>query len=246
MSIMDKIFGNRATAPVAPVQKQPGNFPANPEITADPNNPNLPNGASHEGSKKEPSPMEAFAELFKIDPAKVPPAPKGTFEGLDPAKIHEAAKTNDFRKLVTPEMQAALVKGGPEAVNVMVDMVNAMSQKSFGDSSLAATKLIERSEKAQEERLLAKMQELIKSSSRNENLASANPLFTNPAAAPMMNMISSQVAQKYPELSAADQSKMVQDYALQFAEAANPQKKLPQGVDAKGNKTDWSDFFDEV
>lgn len=246
MGIMDKIFGNRATATPVQQVKQPGNFPQNPEITIDPNNPNLPNGTTHEGVTKDPSPMEAFAEFFKIDPTKVPKVPEATFANLDPAKIAEAAKTNDFTKLVTPEMQAALLKGGPEAVNVMVQMTQAMSQKSFGDSAVAATKLIERSEKAQEEKMRTIVSDMIKSHTRNETLSSANPLFTNPAVKPVMDLLSVQVAAKYPELSSAEQAKMVQDYTLQFAQAANPGKKDEPGKDAKGNKTDWSDFFEEM
>ncbi len=239
MSIMDKIFGRSAVAPVQQM-KQPGNFPQNPEIQTDPNNPSMPAEV-----KKDPSPMDQFSELFKLDPTKVPKAPEATFAGLDPAKIAEAAKSNDFRKLVTPDIQAALVKGGPEAVNAMVEVMNAMSQKSFGDSAVATTKLIEKAEKTQEERTRAMVEDMIKSHSRKETLNSSNPLFSNPAVKPMMDMLSGQVAAKYPELSSAEQAKMVQDYTLQFAQAANPEKKPPQGTDKAGNKTDWTDFFEE-
>lgn len=244
MSIMDKIFGNRTTA--APVQKQPGNFPANPAITSDPNNPAVPNSNENESVKKEPSPLDQFAELFKIDPAKLPKQAEPIFAGLDPAKIAEAAKTNDFTKLVTPEMQASLAKGGTDAVNTMVQVMQAMSQKSFGDSAVASTKLIERALDAQKEEFKKMLPDMIKAHTRNETLTSSNPLFSNPAAAPMLDMISKQVATKYPEATSAEQAKLVQDYALQFAEAANPKKKQAEGTDKVGNKTDWSDFFDEA
>lgn len=249
MSIMDKIFGNRATAmPVNQQQmKQPGNFPANPEITTDPNNPALPNSDTQEASKKSQSPMEQFQDLFKLDPAKLPKTQEPTFKDLTPEKLAEAAKTNDFTKLVTPEMQAAILKGGPEGVNTVVQLMQAMGQKSFGDSALAATKLIERNDKVQEQKMRDMVSDMIKSHTRNENLNSANPIFSNPAVAPMMSLLSTQVAQKYPELSSAEQAKMVQDYTLQFADAVNPSKKTDPNskTDEKGNKTDWSDFFDE-
>lgn len=248
-NVMSNIFGQRPvqqamTQAMQPQQQvSPGNIPQNPQVTVDPNNPTLPNSDTNQSAAG--SPMGEFAKLFDTDPNAKSNTPVSTFANLDPKAIAEASKTNDFRNVVTKDMQASILKGGPEAVNAMMEAMNSMAQKSFGDSAIASTKLIDKALADQRKQFEAALPGIIKSQTSGETLRAADPLFSNPAVAPMINMVKSQVAAKYPDASSAEQAKMVQDYVKQFAEAATPQKKVTPGTDPLGNKTDWSEFLDD-
>lgn len=240
-NVMQNIFGVAPTRQQAPnAQKTPGNFPANPELSVDPANPTLPNGGNNEQVEKPP--MAEFAKLFENDPNAKPAGPVKVLGTIDKKTIMEAAKTNDFKNVVTPEMQAAILKGGPEAANAFVEALNAVGQKSFGDSSYATTQLIEKALETQRVEFQKQLPNLIKGQTRNDTLKGNSALFNNPAVAPMIDMISAKVAEKHPNASASEQAQMVNEYVTQFANAANPEKKPAPGTDAKGNKTDWSDW----
>lgn len=239
---MQAIFGAPAVQQQAPVQqpaqKTPGNIPNNPETVANPNNPSIPMDT---GVAKPPeSPLDQFQSLWQTDPnAKVTP-PVGLFANLKPEDVHAAARNNDFTKVITPEMQAAINKGGPEAIQATFAAMNAMSQKGFGDAALATTRIVEDALKKQKDSFLAELPNIIKGQNRPENLRSANPVFSNPAVTPMLDMMQTQVALKHPTLSAAEQSKMAQDYVLAFAQAVNPAKQTQSSSDSS---TDWSQFL---
>ena len=241
-NIMQNIFGAAPTrqAAQAPNIKTPGNFPTNPEILVDPANPTVPNGGNNENVEKPP--MEQFAKLFETDPNAKPTGPIKTLGNIDKKTLMDAAKTNDFKGLVTPEMQAAILKGGPEAAAAFVEALNSVGQKSFGDSTYATTQLIEKALETQRQEFQKQLPGIVKGYARNDTLKGNSELFNNPAVAPMIDMISAKVAEKHPNATASEQAQMVNDYVNQFAQAANPEKKPAPGTDAKGNKTDWSDW----
>lgn len=239
-SVMQNIFGQRPQQP-APIQKQPGNFPVNPEMAPNAANPTVPNNTNEPAEVA--SPLAPFEALWQTDPNAKAPEPKpALFAGLDPATLAAAAAKNDFTKIITPEMQAALTKGGPEATNVMIQAMNLMAQKGFGDSAVASTKLIEQALAKQQQAFVEMLPNIIKSQSVGETLRSANPMFQSPAVAPILEMMTQQVAAKHPTLTAGEQAKMAQDYVLQFSQAFNPAKPTPQ-QQATANETDWSSFL---
>jgi hypothetical protein len=244
-SVMQNIFGGttaaNSQAPANPgTPKVPGNFPVNPASVPNPNNPTNPVQVATQEAPA--SPLDKFNELWNTDPNAKPNTPVSLFANLDPASIAAAAAKNDFTKVVTPEMAAALAAGGPGAVEAAKQMMNAMSQKAFGDSAVASTKIMENALTKQREMFLAELPSIIKNQTLSENLRNTNPIFSNPAVAPMLEMMKNQVASKHPNLSSAEQTKMAQEYVIAFAQVANPAAPTAAQKKAAG-ETDWNSFL---
>ena len=71
-----------------------------------------------------------------------------------------------------------------------------------------------------------------------QKLKAQNPIFSNPAVAPIIEATTSQLQTKYPDASPAELTQMAQDYVLAMSQAFNPETppETPAG------ETDWSDW----
>lgn len=245
MSVMDKIFGAfKPAEPAAQPQQQqqvlPGNMPAQDNNPAMANNPTVP-ASSMQDPQQPVSPLDEFKDLWQNDPNAKPPVKEPLFN-VDPAKLQAAAKNNDFTKVITPEMMQAIAAGGEGAVAATLAAMNSMSQKSFADSAMATTKIVEQALEKQQKKFEEMMPSLIKNQNLSENLRNSNPIFNHPAAAPILDMFKNQVAQKFPNATAAEQQEMAMKYVKSFAEAANPAAPSAQ-QQAAASETDWTTFL---
>lgn len=245
MSIMDKIFGKApvvAAPGTAQTQATPGNIPAVNLNPAHPTNPLAPAAAVAATETGPISPLDAFKSMWETDPNAKPVTPEpGMFANVTPEKLQEAARKNDFSKVATPELLAAINAGGEGATAAMVTMMQGMSQKSFGDSAFATTKIVEQALAAQQEKFMAALPGLMKNQNVSENLRNTNPIFNHPAASPMLEVMKSQILQKHPNATAAEVTSMAQDYLLNFAQAATPQIQTA-AQKASAAEMDWSSF----
>ena len=220
---LEAIFGNRqpqqvaapAPAPAAPTNNPAQNpapaAPASSAVTA-------PNGAvPADGNKPgDQSPGDKFATLW--EPVKTEePKPGEQSQGLTPEKMLEAASKVDFTKNLNPEIVQKLQAGGPEAVQATLALMNQTSQQVYGQGLVVTQKLIERAVEQAQERFVAQLPNLVKSQTAQEALAAANPAFTNPAVAPVVDAVKSQLQLKFPKASSQEIAQMAQDY---FKEAA--------------------------
>lgn len=241
MSIMD-MFRN-ITAPVsgAPVNPAangpatPGNIPASQVVPAA-----VPGqGVVPTPEAKEQSPLDQFTDLFKIDPNATAQSSLVPAFNVDQVKLREAAARNDFLKVMTPEMSAKIQAGGPEALQTVMSVMNAVAQKGFGDSALATTQIVEQALARHAAAMEARMPSIIKSQTVSENLSNANPVFKHPAAQPLLDLLKQSISQKNSNASTSEQTQLAQDYLTSLIEAATP-KKAAEAV-PKGEN--WEAYF---
>ena len=241
MSIMQKIFG--AVGQQAPVAQQANplvqvvpasQLSANPDLPSA-NNPTVPSSTAAALA----SPLDQFSGMWDIDP-NAPAAPEGLFSKVTQQSLQEAAKRNDFSKAVSPELLAAIAAGGDGAIAATLQAMNAMTQKSFGDSAFTTTKIVEQALAKQRTEFEASLPALIKSQNVSENLRNSNPIFSHPASAPVLDMFKAQALKKYPNASASEIQTMANSYLESFASAATPKKAVP----VSQQKMDWSTFLD--
>lgn len=242
---MSKIFGGQMNtnpqvtpAPVSstvnPVNTQ---LPASPGIVAIEGNGVIPDNLVT--NPQEMGNLDSFKDLWAPqDPATV--KQKEALFNIDPAKLAEAAKNNDFNSVVTKDQMAAISAGGESGQKAMLQIMNAMSQKGFSDSTLTTAKIVEAALQKQQESFMKELPNIIKNQNVSDNLRSANPVFNNPAVAPVLEMMKNQVALKFPNASASEQQTLALQYVEQFATAVNPAKELSQ---SKTNETDWGKFL---
>lgn len=250
MGIMD-MFRPQAPAQAAPAQQQapaptpgtPGNMPAAPVVSNMPGTGVTPNNsvANQPDNTTSQSPLDAFKDLFTIDPATSNPANSIPTFNVDQAKLREAAAKNDFSKVIPPELLEKIAAGGAEAQQAMMAAMNAMSQRVYADSAFATTQILEAALKKQAEAIESRLPGLIKNQNLSESLRTENPIFSHPAAAPMLDTLQKQVLQKFPNATVTEQKEMAQKWLLSFAEAASPVSKV---TETAGKGEDWSAFFD--
>lgn len=234
-SVMDRIFG---AAPVAPQQATPGNIPvtnANPSMAT---NPLVPE-ASNTATTGSVSPLDAHADLWKNDPTKAPKPAEPMFN-IDPAKLAAAAANNDFLKAIPNELAEKIKAGGEDAVPAMLAAMNLMTQKNFGDSAMATSRIVEDALNKQQAKFEAMLPTLIGKQTLNENLRKSNPIFTHPAAETMLKALTEQVRTKFPDMPPEQQAERANEYLQDFAKAASPQK----ATSSTDDKFDWSSFLE--
>lgn len=237
-SVMGRIFGEQQ-----PMQQQqqvmPGNIPATNANPAMASNPLVPE-ASIAATNEPVSPLDAHSELWKNDP-NAKPKPVEPLFNIDPTKLAAAAANNDFLKAIPNELAEKIKAGGDDAVPAMLAAMNLMTQKNFGDSALATTKIVEDALNKQQARFEAMLPGLIGKQTLNDTLRKTNPIFDHPAAATMLKSLTEQVRTKFPTMPPDQQAAKANEYLLSFAEAANPKK----ATNSSDDKFDWGTFLEE-
>jgi hypothetical protein len=246
MSVMEKIFGTfmNSTANQQQVQQpQQGtvvspvasSIPAGAGAT-DPNNTTVPASTAPE------SPLKDFANLW--EPNASTEADKPLFGEIDPAKLMEAAKKTNFSGAITKEQLAKIQAGGQDAAEAFQQSMNAVAQTVFANSAMATTKIVEQALERQRTAFEAKLPGIIKQHTASDSLRSENPIFNDPAVAPLVKAMEHQFAQKYPNATTAELTQHAKTYISGLGSVFSPQKKEDTADSSKGtDNTDWSKFF---
>lgn len=206
MSIMDRLFGAKTAEPVQqqPQQVNPLAVAANATVPT-PNAPG-PDGSMPAFPKVDngtKSPMAEYAELFN-------PPKEGEQQGgipravptfaLDPAKLNSVAQTIDFTSGISAEKLSAAFPGGDQ--EVMKEILNSIGRESFRQNFSIGVKTVESAMTEQTNNLTSKtIPELLRRNEIGSLNRSASTLFSDPATKPVMEMLETQFANKYPAAS---------------------------------------------
>ena len=247
MSWMNKIFGaptNPAAAP-APAQSSPvaTNDPAKmqqPGQTAQ-SAQTAPNGVVPANSSGE-SPLDKFKDLWQpvqTDPNAPKPAGPVTAE-----QIMEAAGKVDFSKVLAQDDLAKIAAGGQDAVVALTSILNKTMQTSYGHSALAATKLVEQAVSQAEDRFASRLPSLINQQSSKNALLGDNPAFKNPAVSPIVEIIHSQLTEKFPTATPTEIAQMAKEMMAGAAQVFNPNQNQEVASKSKQKQgEDWSSYL---
>lgn len=267
MNIFEEFRSAAANANNADNSNRMNNGTAAPAGAA--NNPTVPSGATpgSDGNgpaafpatagvqDQEKSPLSGFEKLWENDPknpVKDPLATVSTKFNIDPAKLAAAAKNMDFAGMIPKEVIDAAMKGDPAA---FAQAMNAVTQAAFVQSASANARVVEAAVNQTAEKMLKEvLPQMVRDSSIANHVRTENPLFKNPAAAPLVEMLQKQVQTKYPTATAAEINSQVSSYLNDFAkmvvsskigEQPDPAATAGSGVVRKtgGNTDDWGDFF---
>lgn len=251
MSIFEKLFGNSqqqaaTQQQAAPAPTQPGNLPASPIPSEAPQGTagNLPQPSGTDPASNSPqSPLDAFKGLWETsDTDQKLNEPVGF--NVDPQKLMEAASKVDFTKVIKQEDMAAITQGGEGAAQAFMRAINSVTQNSYAQSALAASKIVEAALGKAQEKFEASIPTYIKKQNLSNSLREENPALSHPAAAPILTALETQFTVKYPNATGAEIKKMATEYLTSFATAALPAKQEPNTNSASSkNEMDWSKFL---
>jgi len=242
MSAMEKIFGNLFSRQAAPAQTQPqasapavaNNLQGTPTTQAVDGNGVVPN--------TPPSPLEKHKDLWQ--PIKTEEGAP-TSNSPDPNKIMEAASKVDFTKILNKEALAKVQAGGEEAVQAMATLLNQTAQVVYGQSTVAASKIVEQALAQAEQKFADKVPSLVNQKAAEAKLLTQNKALANPAVAPIVNMIQGQLALKYPNATSDELTEMAMEMMQGAAQVFSPSPVADKTADkAKKSADDWSDYLE--
>lgn len=233
-------------------QPSPGNMENNNQQQ---NNTNTaPNGTTpgagntNNSNEATKNPLDAFKDLWET-PKTDPNAPiQENMFNVDPVKLREAAGKVDFSQVVTPDVRAAIAKGGEEGVAASLNAMNSMSQTLYAQSALATTKIVERAINEAHSKWNADLPGHIKRHNVGNSLREENPALNHEAVKPLTSALEAQFVQKFPNATAAEINAMAKDYLKQTFQAVFPDmKETPKeapGAKKKPAETNWDEFLE--
>ena len=168
------------------------------------------------------TPLDEHKDLWQTKKEETPTEDK---DKLTPQQIAEAASKVDFSRILDADQLAKVKAGGEEAVGALVSLLNKTAQATYGQSMVAAQKMVEIAVAKKTSDFNSKVPDMLRLQSANQELLRSNPNLNNPVLGPIVEAIQNQVANKHPEAT-ADQLK---DMALQIlkgsADLINPPNK---------------------
>lgn len=205
MSMFSNIFsGSSNTQTPAPVQA--AQLPVEPVVPVD------------------ESPLAEFNDLWTPPPAdeNAPVEPGSLYATVDPAKMLAAAKKVDFAKSISAETLAKITAGGADSGAALMQVLNEVSQRSYAQATLAASKMIDTAIKQSQDVSNTRLPSLIKKHQVSDSIQQANPALQHPAAAPILQALETQFTAKYPNATVTEIKDLASRYLTQFGKVVNP------------------------
>jgi hypothetical protein len=246
MSFFDKIFGNSPAPQQAAPQQVPTNNPAQNQPGAQPHQSQAtaPNGVvPPEGNQAAPtqSPTERFKDLWepvKVEEGKQPQQSAG----LTPEQMLEAASKVDFTRVLDQASLAKIQAGGEEAVQALAGLLNKTAQTVYGQSTVVAQKLVETAVDKARREFTEQLPGLVKRQTAQESLLRENPAFKDPAVAPVVAAIQSQLQTKFPNASSSELAEMAQEYFKSAAGVLSGKPTESPKPASGSNDFDWDSW----
>lgn len=253
MSIMDA-FRNIAGVGTTP---QTGANPIPPAVSANPTVPGsqvVPDGTGPAAfpavsTDADKSPLGNFAGMWQPDPTKdaKPIAWKPDIK-TDPAKVKAASEALNFTNAIPPEVLAAAAKGD---VSALAKAINMAGQQGFASAVETNTAIV--NEALEKQATMFKndvVPAILKDYSTSQALRADNPLYEDPAAAPMLSMVESQLKLKYPDAPPSEIKSKANEYLNGFAgvvakNSGFEMTKIPQAKTGgvRNGETDWGEWL---
>jgi hypothetical protein len=235
------------------VQNNGGNgTPQNDRSAINPDGSKVDQNLGADGKPK--SPLAEFADFWKNEAPKegAPTTPNWDDASsvlpkvnLDPAKLHQSAQRIDFAKAMPREKVTAALKGDENAFN---EVMNAAFHYAYAQTAMSTTKIVEAMLGQMAPKMFEALPHHIRKHVVNDTVNSSDPIFQDPAVAPMLEMMKDQFRVKYPNASAKEIADKAQAFVKSFATAVNKDggnKQLPNsgGKQKQAKEEDFSDFL---
>lgn len=199
------------------------------------------------------SPMDKFSTLWQTTKTDEAAGGNKNYVSMDPAKLAEATGKLNFTAGVKPELLQAVFSGGDQAVNALQQVINSSTQQAFQTAMIGASRLVEQALQSHRQDLLGEIPGMFKNQMLTSQVFEENPALSHPSVRPLIEVLQTQFAAKFPEASNAELRKMAADYLTQTAslvsgkagqDSGQPLGNANQyGQQAMGQQPDWDNFF---
>lgn len=228
-NVMDMFRGGQPTP--APQPQQPAQVQGQQAQPADPaaalQQPAQPQPAGTVQTPGEGAALDQFKDLFSAPTPEQLAAqgkfdPSTLFAGMDAAKVTEAVGKMNFASGVTEEQLQAISGGGAGAIQTLTQLLNQTGQATMSQAMLANAEMI----KQALGQVGTTLDTRINAVSRQQQIKSAvhgdNPMFSNPAMAPMVDALTQAFSLKNPQATPQQVKEAVYSYMTTVSGAFNP------------------------
>jgi hypothetical protein len=224
-SIMD-LF--RPGVPVAGAQPAQQAVPSKDVSISHPNNAQVPSGVSATaaadastrgdavaagGTPADTSPLAEYAKLWDTDNTNKADPNSAPIFNIDRTVLAQNAAKVDFSGGINPELVTKALGGDTKA---FLEVINTVGQKALAEATFINSHITDRALSISGERSKASQAAEFRKMQVQENL-SQNPIFSNPAVAPILQMATAQIQAKNPGATAAEVQKQAEKYVMEFA-----------------------------
>ena len=195
---------------------------------------------------KEANPLDGFSKIWEA-----PVKPEGAAPEFDPGNIfnmnqesmQKALAAVDFAGSITEDQMTAIQGGGQEAIKALGVMLNNTARQTMGAATQASAKMIETAMSGAAGSLDGKISSQVRQQQVNSHLQETNPLISHPAAAPMIQALSTQLTQQFPKASPAEIGQKVQEYMTGLAALASGKPDALAQAAKSAEGTDWEQYY---
>lgn len=188
--------------------------------------------------EKEISPMDSFKSLWDTnDTDSDDDTDLSSIITIDEDKIRETVGSIDFSKVVDADMLAKINEGGEGATAAFLAAMNKMAQTTFSQSMIANATLTKKALEAANTKLDKRTSNALRNSKISEGVDSISPVLSHSSVAPLVNLVKSELAAKYPTATSEEITKQANSYFTEFANQLTKSKDTPT-KEVKG--TDFS------
>ena len=195
--------------------------------------------------EKDTSPLAEFKNLWDTpkdkDGKDIEPVNQEIVD-LDPKDVATAVAKTDFSSAITPENLKAISEGGEEAQKAFASTLEAVAKQVLTQATIVSSKLATDQIKKALQTQEAKLPALLRAANASSHLRDTNPLFSDPAIAPIIDATKTQLLEKFPDATPAEITTMTHNYILAMGEAFAPKdtKTVAAG------ETDWTKYLEHL
>jgi len=248
MSLMDLFRGGNSSASSQQAAPQGGQAngqqaqPA-PGQQQQPANSGEGNEASATGGSD--SPLADFGKLWNNDNENSEGQNTGSLSSLiniNPQTIQEQVSKMDFSSAVSPEMLSQISEGGEAAQQAFAKALNSVAQQTFGQSMIANATLMQKVLEQADGSFNTRIDSRLRDSQVSQQLSETNPVMSNPAAQPLVQMVHSQLSKQYPNASTKELTEMASKYFDGLADSITAPKRQQEEQQRRGSEMDWDSW----
>lgn len=195
---------------------------------------------------KEANPLDGFSQVWEAPKPVEGAAPAfdpGNIFSLNQENMQKALASVDFAGSITPDQLTAIQGGGDEAVKALSQMLNGTARQVMGAATQASAKMIETAMTAGSSAMEGKIATQVRQQQVNSHLQDSNPLINHPAAAPMIQALSTQLTQQFPKASPAEIGQKVQEYMVGLSALASGKPDAAALAAKSAEGTDWEQYY---
>lgn len=250
MSLFSSAPAQQGPAPATPVvqQQQTMAAAANPSVpsVATPQSTGSTTAIPAAG-QGDASPLANFGDLWKADPNanQQTPSTNPAFN-LDHKQLWDASQKINFTQHIPEDLMTKAMSGDRAAFG---EVLNKVAQFGFANAASASGELVKQSLGSAQTSL---EQTILPNALRNQEVSraldQANPIFADPAVAPMLGMLKQQLQTKYPTASPEQIAKTATEYLTGMSQkitgVAPGQPQQTRSGYQQPVEQDWGKYFE--